>query len=197
MQPVPVLMGAQGWGPAACVLVLETLKRLLAPANRNRDFIVHQALQQGLVQELLQQLDWRKQGDAAGAPCSGRFGSGGGSSQQVGESPPQRTSTSGASGASGAVAITTGGGGGMGSGDSAVLRALAVDVLMALSQEGMHKEQVCTRQLLYIVLVCFALPHPFITVQPPPTTTRQNTPPLHYLHPAWGEKMHGGKKING
>jgi DnaJ family protein C protein 13 len=47
--------------------VLETLKRALSPANRQRDSLVAQALQAGLVQKLLLLLDWRSGEAAAGA----------------------------------------------------------------------------------------------------------------------------------
>lgn len=54
------------WPGPASVLALECLKRLLSTANRNRDLVVRQALGAGLLQQLLQFLDWRRQqsGDA-------------------------------------------------------------------------------------------------------------------------------------
>jgi DnaJ family protein C protein 13 len=63
---VPTLLSAMAWGHGASILVLETLKRALSPANRQRDSLVAQALQAGLVQRLLLLLDWRS-GEAAGA----------------------------------------------------------------------------------------------------------------------------------
>lgn len=61
---VPTLLPAMAWGHGASILVLETLKRALSPANRQRDSLVAQALQAGLVQKLLLLLDWRS-GEAA------------------------------------------------------------------------------------------------------------------------------------
>jgi DnaJ family protein C protein 13 len=64
---VPTLLPAMAWGHGASILVLETLKRALNPANRQRDSLVAQALQAGLVQKLLLLLDWRSGEAAAGA----------------------------------------------------------------------------------------------------------------------------------
>lgn len=67
---VPTLLPAMAWGHGASILVLETLKRALSPANRQRDSLVMQALQVGLVQKLLLLLDWRS-GEAAADGSSG------------------------------------------------------------------------------------------------------------------------------
>lgn len=56
---VPTLMAAMGWGMAGSALALETLQRALTLANRARDGLVGSALGAGLVQVLLQRLDWR------------------------------------------------------------------------------------------------------------------------------------------
>ena len=56
---VPTLMAAMGWGMAGSALTLETLQRALTLANRARDSLVGSALGAGLVQVLLQRLDWR------------------------------------------------------------------------------------------------------------------------------------------
>jgi DnaJ family protein C protein 13 len=56
---VPVLVAAMQWGGAAAVLAVETLKRGLALGNRSRDLLVGAALGAGLLQLLLQRLDWR------------------------------------------------------------------------------------------------------------------------------------------
>ena len=55
----PTLMAAMGWGMAGSALALETLQRALTLANRARDSLVGSALGAGLVQVLLQRLDWR------------------------------------------------------------------------------------------------------------------------------------------
>ncbi len=52
-------MAAMGWGMAGSALALETLQRALTLANRARDSLVGSALGAGLVQVLLQRLDWR------------------------------------------------------------------------------------------------------------------------------------------
>lgn len=57
---VPVLVAAMQWGGAAAVLAVETLKRGLAGGNRSRDLLVGAALGAGLLQLLLQRLDWRR-----------------------------------------------------------------------------------------------------------------------------------------
>jgi len=85
------------------VLALEALKRLLSNINRNRDMVVGQAMQAGLVPELLALLDWREAGGTG--PGSGGLPDG----QEQ---------------------------------DRAVLRVLAIDVLSALAQEGVHMQQV-------------------------------------------------------
>jgi DnaJ family protein C protein 13 len=73
---VPTLLPAMAWGHGASILVLETLKRALSPANRQRDSLVAQALQAGLVQKLLLLLDWRSGEAAAAADSAGASGSG-------------------------------------------------------------------------------------------------------------------------
>ena len=60
---VPSLMAAMDWGMAGSALALETLQRALSLANRARDNLVGSALGAGLVQLLLNRLDWRS--DAA------------------------------------------------------------------------------------------------------------------------------------
>ena len=55
----PTLMAAMGWGMAGSALALEPLQRALTLANRARDSLVGSALGAGLVQVLLQRLDWR------------------------------------------------------------------------------------------------------------------------------------------
>lgn len=72
---VPTLLPAMAWGHGASILVLETLKRALSTANRQRDSLVAQALQAGVVQKLLLLLDWRS-GEAAAADGGGASGSG-------------------------------------------------------------------------------------------------------------------------
>ncbi|GLC44152.1 hypothetical protein PLESTM_001561500 [Pleodorina starrii] len=114
---VQVLCGAMRLGPAARVLALEALKRALAPVNRQRDALVLQALQYGLIPELLSSLDWQ----------SSRGGGG-----------PGGATGPGAGGPNGGG----GGGGGGGEDDAAVLRVLAVEVLRALQLEGLHSQQV-------------------------------------------------------
>lgn len=60
----PTLMAAMGWGMAGSALALETLQRALTLANRARDSLVGSALGAGLVQILLQRLDWRSESKA-------------------------------------------------------------------------------------------------------------------------------------
>ena len=55
----PILVAAMGWGMAGSALALETLQRALTLNNRARDSLVGRCLQAGLVQILLQRLDWR------------------------------------------------------------------------------------------------------------------------------------------
>lgn len=69
---VPTLLPAMAWGHGASILVLETLKRSLSPANRQRDSLVAQALQAGLVQKLLLLLDWRSGGGEGAAADDSR-----------------------------------------------------------------------------------------------------------------------------
>lgn len=68
---VPTLLPAMAWGHGASILVLETLKRALSPANRQRDSLVAQALQSGLVKKLLLLLDWRSSSSDAPAAAGG------------------------------------------------------------------------------------------------------------------------------
>ncbi|GFR46452.1 hypothetical protein Agub_g8026, partial [Astrephomene gubernaculifera] len=120
--------GGEGTAMAARLLALETLKRALSPANRHRDVLVLQALQYGLVPELLALLEWQQRGGAGGATTTttGAAASGGGA-RAAGDTTPGG-----------------GGGGGGGGGDVAVLRVLAVDVLRALHQPpGLHSGPVC------------------------------------------------------
>ncbi|KAF8069423.1 GRV2 [Scenedesmus sp. PABB004] len=107
---VPTLAAAMAWGHGASLLVLETLKRALSPANRQRDTLVAQALSAGMPARLLARLDWRSGGHAAEA---GGEGTGAG-----------------------------GRGAGAGEQEAAVERALAVDVLRLLAEEGTYGEQV-------------------------------------------------------
>ncbi|GIM04041.1 hypothetical protein Vretimale_8678, partial [Volvox reticuliferus] len=117
---VQVLCDAMQLGPAARVLALEALKRALAPVNRQRDALVLQALQYGLIPELLASLDWQS---SRGGPAV---------------VPGPVANTGSATGGDSA-----GGGGGTGGDDDvAVLRVLAVDVLKALQLEGLHSQQV-------------------------------------------------------
>eukprot|EP00798_Chlamydomonas_sp_ICE-L_P021940 gene21940-28986_t len=97
---------------------METFKRLLVMSNRNRDGVVHQALQAGLIPVLLDLLDWRK------------------------EQQPQLTAAgnSEAGGESGEVGSR--GGSSIDSSGSAMLRALVVDVLTAMATDGLYGEQV-------------------------------------------------------
>ncbi|GAX72903.1 hypothetical protein CEUSTIGMA_g358.t1 [Chlamydomonas eustigma] len=70
LEVVPILLKClTSWRGPASILVLETLKRLLAVENRNRDLVVRQALRAGLPELLLGMLDWR--GAAAAVPASG------------------------------------------------------------------------------------------------------------------------------
>lgn len=62
----PTLIAAMAWGMAGSALALETLQRTLSLSNRARDSLVGACLQAGLVQLLLQRLDWRS-GNAADA----------------------------------------------------------------------------------------------------------------------------------
>lgn len=55
----PTLIAAMAWGMAGSALALETLQRALSLSNRARDSLVGGCLQAGLVQTLLQRLDWR------------------------------------------------------------------------------------------------------------------------------------------
>jgi DnaJ family protein C protein 13 len=103
---VPTVMKAMAWGHGATLLVLELLKRALAPGNRQRDTLVGQALSCGLPQALLAMLDWR-QSDSGG----------------------------GAGGAAAAAAAAA-------EQEAQVQRALAVDVLTALAEEGAYGPQV-------------------------------------------------------
>lgn len=113
---VPTLLQAMAWGHGASILVLETLKRALNPANRQRDSLVAQALQAGLVQKLLLLLDWRSSSsDAAGAAAAGADRSS--SSSTMMQAQEQEV---------------------------AVERTLAVDVLRLLAVEGSYSTQVNT-----------------------------------------------------
>lgn len=110
---VPTLEAAMGWGAAASVLALETIKRALAPGNRQRDALVAQALTVQLPGKLLRLLDWR---DAAGGAGGGKAGEGGGEGVETGEGQGQ---------------------------EAAVQRALAVDVLRLMAEEeGAYSAQV-------------------------------------------------------
>ncbi len=68
---VPLLVAAMQWGGAAAVLAVETLKRGLAAGNRSRDLLVGAALGAGLLQLLLQRLDWRSRSDGGGSTSTG------------------------------------------------------------------------------------------------------------------------------
>jgi DnaJ family protein C protein 13 len=109
---VPTLVAAMAWGPGASVLVLEALKRCLAPGNRQRDTLVAQALSAQLPARLLGLLDWRAAG--AGAPPP----------QQQQPSEQQQAGGGGAGGSAPAEAQ-----------EAAVLRTLAVDVLRLMAEE--------------------------------------------------------------
>lgn len=57
---VPVLVSVLRWGPGpASIVALETLKRALALENRDRDVLVGACMGCGLVQFLLNRLDWK------------------------------------------------------------------------------------------------------------------------------------------
>jgi DnaJ family protein C protein 13 len=94
---VPTVMKAMAWGHGATLLVLELLKRALAPGNRQRDTLVGQALGCSLPQALLAMLDWRQSESGGGAAAEQ---------------------------------------------EAQVQRALAVDVLTALAEEGAYGAQV-------------------------------------------------------
>ena len=57
-------MAAMGWGMAGSALALETLQRALSLSNRARDSLVGSAIGAGLVQVLLDRLDWRSDNKA-------------------------------------------------------------------------------------------------------------------------------------
>lgn len=117
---VPTLLPAMAWGHGASILVLETLKRALSTANRQRDSLVAQALSAGLVQKLLLLLDWRS-GESEGAA-----GEDGGSSASG-----NNNSSSGSCSMTQAQEQ-----------ELAVERTLAVDVLRLLAEEGSFSGQV-------------------------------------------------------
>lgn len=113
---VPTLVAAVAWGHGAGILVLETLKRALDTGNRQRDTLVVQALQVGLVDKLLNMLDWRSSstvGPTAAEQAAGTTGHSGGPQQSQAQEQEQ-----------------------------AVERALAVDVLRLLAEEGSYSGQV-------------------------------------------------------
>jgi DnaJ family protein C protein 13 len=109
---VPTMLPAMAWGHGATILVLETLKRALSPANRGREGLVAQALTARLVQTLLGMLDWRSSG--AGAYAAG---------SSTAEAQQQQPGPSG-------------GGSEAQEQETAVERALAVDVLRLLADGG-------------------------------------------------------------
>lgn len=114
---VPTLVTAIRWGHGASILVLETLKRALEPGNRQRDTLVAQALQVNLVEKLLHMLDWRS--SAADAVSSSAEPAAG--TREPGSSPQQSPAQDQ---------------------EQAVERALAVDVLRLLAEEGSYSGQV-------------------------------------------------------
>jgi len=111
---VPTLLPAMAWGHGASILVLETLKRALSPANRQRDTLVAQALQSGLVQKLLLLLDWRSSSSSSSDDPAAAGGSSNSSSSAT-QAQEQ---------------------------ELAVERTLAVDVLRLLSEEGSYSARV-------------------------------------------------------
>ncbi|KAG2494521.1 hypothetical protein HYH03_007288 [Edaphochlamys debaryana] len=117
---VAALGGSARLGPGAAVLALEGLVRALGPGNRQRDALVLQALQYGLIPELLAALEWGAAARGGGPGGDGAGPGGGGGGGQDG-----------------------GGSGNAGGGEAAVVRVLAVDVLRALRAEGAHSHQVC------------------------------------------------------
>lgn len=111
---VPTLVSAMAWGHGACILVLETLKRALDMGNRQRDTLVAQALQVGLLEKLLGMLDWR-------SSSSDRDSEQPVSEARVDSSPPKSQAQEQ---------------------EQALERALAVDVLRLLAEEGSYSGQV-------------------------------------------------------
>lgn len=106
---VPTLSAAMAlWGLGAAALVLESLKRLLMGAGRQREALVAQALSGGLPARLLALLDWHSSAAAAAASEAGVD-------------------------AMSAAAPAAASGGGSSDAEGAVLRALAVDVLRGLA----------------------------------------------------------------
>ena len=116
---VPVLVGAIHWGGTAAVLAAETLKRGLSPSNRNRDLLVGAAVGAGLVQMLLQRLDWRSTVKINSLSLAREGDSGGEVASSV------------------SVAVS-----GDEASDEAVQRVLFVDVLNLLALEGTYAAQV-------------------------------------------------------
>lgn len=113
---VPTLVSAMVWGHGASILVLETLKRALSIGNRQRDTLVAQGIQVGLVDKLLQMLDWRSS-----------------SSSAVESTGQTATAAAGDCGSERSQAQQQ---------EQAVERALAVDVLRLLAEEGSYSGQV-------------------------------------------------------
>eukprot|EP00879_Flechtneria_rotunda_P008708 GHRR01009122.1.p1 GENE.GHRR01009122.1~~GHRR01009122.1.p1 ORF type:complete len:191 (+),score=72.01 GHRR01009122.1:177-749(+) len=122
------LVAAMAWGHGASILVLETLKRALTPANRQRDILVAQALKVSLPQKLLQLLDWRREtaivtvaagggdsGSPSGAAADAQHPASANREADISQSNEQ---------------------------EQAVQRALAVDVLRLLAEEGLYSSQV-------------------------------------------------------
>ena len=86
---VSTLMTAMDWNLAGSILALETLKRALGAGNRSRDVLVAQSMSSGLIQKLINMLNWQAgtasgtDGDAASRTASSGAASGGGSSQSI------------------------------------------------------------------------------------------------------------------
>lgn len=141
------LMALLSWGPMEGTLVLETLKRWLSPINRHKDMLVAACLQAGVIRELLAMLDWKKgarDAAAAEAPGSGStFGAASRGSDSAGDNNGSFRGSSGGSGGPkgierGALQLQSR----SEEHHRAVLRALAAEVLRALSAEGSYKAEV-------------------------------------------------------
>ena len=62
---VTTLMLAMDWNVAASILALETLKRALGAENRSRDVLVAQSLSGGLLQKLIEILNWQNRAEGS------------------------------------------------------------------------------------------------------------------------------------
>lgn len=118
---VTQLLTLLSWSALSGVLVLETLKRLLAVNNRRRDSLVAACLAAAMIPSLLGSLDWSAKSAATSTPPA------------VAGDPPAYGSEAAALALPAAISAEH---------HAAVLRALAADVLRALAADGAHAAQV-------------------------------------------------------